>query len=506
MPLFSEYESFDGLGLANLIKTGVIAPAELLEAAIERIELHNPRINAVITKMYDQARRTVKKNIPAGPFQGVPFLLKDLLADYKDAPLQFGSRFAEGWVSQKDSELVKRIKQAGLIVVGKTNTPEFGLSIVTEPELFGPTRNPYDVTRTAGGSSGGSAAAVAARMVPMAHGSDGAGSLRIPAAYCGLFALKPSRGRTPTGPEMMRFWQGMVVEHAVTRSVRDSAALLDVFSGPELGSPIALPKNNASYLDALSERCASLRIAVCRDPFFKTDVPVHPEYQTALKRAGQLCEELGHKLEFISPVINVDDVLHAYVIIIAAETASCLHLLADRMGQKINYTRLETATAVLCEVGESFTARDYAWANYILDMAGRDMEEFLTRYDVIMTPTMLTPPPLIGELQPDRVEKNILQLLRHVPYAPLLRKVTEQLASRYLSLTGFTSLFNISGQPAMSVPLYKDSLGLPIGIQFAGRVGDEKTLLQLAAQLEKAQSWDPMKIMQGSHKISCNHI
>ncbi len=488
MSTFTEYESFDGLGLANLVKSGVISPEELLKAAIERIEKLNPKINAVIYKMYDQARATVKQSIPQGIFHGVPFLLKDLLADYEGVPLQFGSRFAKGWISPNDSELVRRMKNAGLIVVGKTNTPEFGLSPLTEPKLFGPSHNPWDLTRSTGGSSGGSAAAVAARMVPMAHGGDGAGSLRTPAAYCGTFGLKLSRGRTPAGPNVMRIWQGMVVEHVITRTVRDSAAMLDVLSGPELGSPISLPKSEKSFLSELENPLSKLRIAVTDQPFFPGEVDA--EYKTALQQAALLCETLGHQVEWVAPKINQNDILLAYMILIAADTSAGIQMLADALGNKADYSLLETPTAVLYEVGEHFSAKDFVWASHVLDMAGRQLAEFFLNYDILLTPTMATPPPLIGEFKPHIWEQNILEFLRRVPYGPLLRNLTKKMAGKYFAFTPFTPLFNITGQPAMSVPLYWDKAGLPIGIHFAGRFGDEMTLLQLAKQLEMALPWD----------------
>jgi amidase len=483
-----EYESFDALGLAHLVKSQAVSPLELVIAAIERIETFNPKINAVIHKIYDQALAAAKQPLPTGVFQGVPFLLKDLLADCEGVPLQFGSHFAADWVSPNDSELVRRMKSAGLIILGKTNTPEFGLSPVTEPKLFGPTRNPWDLARTPGGSSGGSAAAVASRMVPMAHGGDGAGSIRIPSAYCGTFGLKLSRGRTPTGPHVMRIWQGMVVEHVITRSVRDSAAMLDVLSGSELGSPIALAKPEKSFLAELTKPLRPLRVAVTDKPFFPGEVSA--EYKTAVQQAAQLCESLGHQIEIADPKINHEDILLAYMIIIAADTSAGIKMLAGAMGDRADYTKLETVTAVLCEVGEHFSARDYVWASHVLDMAGRNLAEFFLNYDVLLTPTMGKAPPHIGEFQPHLWEKNILEFLRRIPYGPLLRKLTKEMSGKHFSFTPFTPLFNITGQPAMSVPLYWDQQGLPIGIHFAASHENEFVLLQLAAQLEQALPWD----------------
>lgn len=487
MATFSDYESFDGLGLANLVHHGIVSPLELLNAAIERIENRNPALNAVIHKMYDQARLTIQNPSPEGIFNGVPFLLKDLLADYSGAPMHFGSRIANQYVSQNDSELVKRFKKSGLTILGKTNTPEFGLSPTTEPELYGPTLNPWNLTKSAGGSSGGSAVAVASGMVPMAHGGDGAGSLRIPAAYCGVFGLKPSRGRTPAGSAVMRIWQGMVTEHVLTRSVRDCAAMLDVLSGPELGSLISLSKSEETFLSSLEQPLPSLRIAVTHQPFFPSSID--PEYINALQKAALLCQELGHQVDWEAFQIKSSEVALANLIIISAETSASIKTIAKSLKIKPNYKELETATAVLCEVGEHFSAADFAWATHILDMTTRKSAEFFQKYDVILTPTMSAPPPNIGDTQPDRMEKNLLGLLRHIPYGPMLRRFARQASTKYFSFIPYTPLFNITGQPAMSVPLYWDKNGLPIGMQFSARFGEEKMLLQLAAQLEQAEPW-----------------
>ncbi len=487
MSTFPEYESFDGIGLANLVKKGVVSPAELLDAAIERIEARNPQVNAVIYKMYDQARAAIHQKIPSGSFSGVPFLLKDLLADYAGVPLSSGSRFTQEWIPSKDSELVRRFKQAGLIILGKTNTPEFGLSAVTEPALFGATHNPWNLEHTSGGSSGGSAAAVAAGMVPMAHANDGGGSIRIPSAYCGLFGLKPSRGRTASGSDMMRLWESMVVEHVVTRSVRDSAAMLDVLAGPELGSAISLPKPKDSFLNALNKPLPKLQIAVMDQPFFTAEVDA--SYRNSLQHASQLCLDLGHAIEPVSLHINSTEVASAYVIVIAGEMAASIKRFSEALGRKPKHHDLEKQTQLVCHIGEQLSAADFAWASDVLEQASRQMAHFFQDYDVLMTPTMPVPPPVIGELKPHFFEQSMLELLTHVPFPPLLRKAMEHAATKNFSFYPFTPIFNISGQPAMSVPLFWDNQGLPIGIQFATRVGEEAVLLQLARQLELARPW-----------------
>lgn len=484
---FPEYESFDGLGLANLVKQGVISPQELLNAAIERIEERNPQLNAVIYKMYDEASSFIQQSLSNGIFQGVPTLLKDLLAEYAGTPLRLGSRYTQGLISAADSEFVQRMKAAGLVIVGKTNTPELGLSPLTEPEAFGPTHNPWDLARSSGGSSGGSAAAVGSGMVPLAHASDGGGSIRIPSAYCGVFGFKPSRGRTPTGPIFMRVWQGMVVEHVITRSVRDSAAMLDVVSGPEIGSLISLPKPDFSFLKSLDERLPKLKIALIEQPFFSSQVD--PEYISALEKAGLLCRDLGHDVEKATLKIDSEAVAQAFLMIIAGETSADLRLLQQFLRRKPKHKDLEKQTAVVLEAGKHLSAADYVWATLILDEATKKVALFFENYDVIMTPTMARPAPKIGEFKPDQKEMMLLELLRWIPHRRLILKFIERAGMRNFDFSPFTPLFNMTGNPAMSVPLYHDQEGMPIGIQFAGRLGCETTLFQLAAQLEQAQPW-----------------
>ena len=487
MTTFPEYESFDAIGLAALVKRGVVSPLELVEAAIERIEKWNPMLNAVIYKMYDQARSAALSNLPQSAFTGVPFLLKDLLVGFAGAPLTSGSRYTENWISRKDSELVTRIKKAGLIVLGKTNVPEFGLSPVTEPVLFGATLNPWNVKYSPGGSSGGSAAAVAARMVPMAHGNDGAGSIRIPAAYCGLFGLKPSRSRTAAGSDFSRMWENMVAEHVLTRSVRDSAGMLDVLSAMEAGSTPFLAKPDVSFLNCLTKPLRHLQIAMTEQPFFPA--VVDPDYISSTNKAAKLCHDLGHSVEPVSLKINGTEVALAYLIITAGEMAATIKRFSAAMHRKPRHSELETETALLCQIGEHISAADFAWAADVLETASRHVTHFFQDYDVLITPTLHAPAPLIGGLKPGFFEQGMLELLRHVPFAPLLRKALEEAGAKHFSYYPFTPIFNISGQPAMSVPLYMDKQGMPIGIQFAGRYGDEATLLQLAHQLELAQPW-----------------
>ncbi|MCJ7772177.1 MAG: amidase, partial [Desulfobacterales bacterium] len=292
MGRFKEYDTYDGLGLAELVRKKEISPDEICEEAISRIEALNPKLNAVITKMYDQGRKAVKDQLPDGPFTGVPFLLKDLLAAYAGVPMTSGSKAFKNYIPDHDSELVRRYKKAGLVILGKTNTPEFGLLGYTEPELHGITRNPWNTDHTPGGSSGGSAAAVASGMVPLASGGDGGGSIRIPASCCGLFGLKVTRGRNPTGPEHGAIWQGAVVEHVISRSVRDSAAILDSICGGDIGAPYYVPNPERPYLKEIEQNPGSLKIAFNTHSPIDTDV--HPECVQAVEDTAKLLEKLGH--------------------------------------------------------------------------------------------------------------------------------------------------------------------------------------------------------------------
>jgi amidase len=321
----------------------------------------------------------------------------------------------------------------------------------------------------------------------MAHGNDGGGSIRIPSSYCGLFGLKPSRGRIPSGSEVMRMWETMVVEHVLTRSVRDSAAMLDVLSGPVVGSSIALPKPEASFLQGLEQPLRPLRMGFTEVPFFPATVD--EQMGDYLGRATHLCQDLGHQVEPVSLKIDSIEVARAYVIVIAGEMAASIKRLSDIMGHKAKHADLERATAVICHIGDYLSAADFAWAGDVLESASRDMAGFFEEYDVLITPTMPSPPPLVGTLGPDFIEQGVLELLTHVPFVTLLQKALDHAAARNFAYYPFTPIFNISGQPAMSVPLYWDQKGLPVGIQFAGRVGGEGMLLQLARQLEVACPW-----------------
>jgi amidase len=488
MAQFAEYGHYDASGLAELVASGEVSAAELVEEAIARIEAVNPRLNAVITRMYDQARSIAEKP-PPGPFRGVPFLMKDLSQAVAGVPFSQGSRFLKEYVPIEDSELTRRLKAAGLILLGKTNTPEFGLSPVTEPAAFGPTLNPWDPERTPGGSSGGSAAAVAARMVPMAHGSDGAGSIRIPASCCGLFGLKPTRGRNPFGPENVDVWLGASVDHVISRSVRDSAAILDATAGPEPGAVYVAPMRRRPFLEELGMPPGRLRIAISTVPWLGTAVA--GDCVEAVERTVKLLGDLGHVVEEASPTVDRERLLEAFFVMVAAETRHDILALAAKMNRRPERRCFETETWLLYLLGCRFTADEYVAALRTLRSVGVEMAAFFADFDVLLTPTLAAPPLPIGALQAKGRDAALEELMASAGSGRLVKGMLgfDRSVQAIFDFIPFTPLFNLSGQPAMSVPLEWTASGLPIGLQFVGRFGDEATLLRLAAQLEQARPW-----------------
>jgi amidase len=463
-----ELDWLDATALADLVRRGEVTPLELVDAAIDRIERVNPRLNAVVTPMYEIARQVAQSDLPDGIFKGVPFLLKDLQAAYAGVKMTCGSRYMKDFVPDHDSELVVRHKRAGLIVVGKTNTPEFGILPTTEPELHGRTRNPWGVTRTPGGSSGGSAAAVAAGMVPMAHAGDGGGSIRIPASCCGLFGLKPTRARNPLGPSFGDLFSGLIVEHALTRSVRDSAALLDATSGPAPGDPYYAPPVTRPFREEVGADPGRLRIGFTTIP--PTGSPVEPDCIAAVDDAAKLCADLGHEVEETKFTINGEMLSQAFLTLWSAGNAWMLHSLSYAVGRKATPEELEPLTQVLAEIGGRRSAPEYLTAVQIIQVISRRVAAMFEKYDVLLTPTLGEAPVPLGSFDPTP-EDAMQGMKRAAQFVP------------------FTPIFNATGQPAMSVPLYWNEAGLPIGAHFAGRFGDEATLFRLAGQLEAAKPW-----------------
>ncbi len=486
---FKEFDRFDGLGLAELVRKKEVAPSELCEEAIRRIEQVNPKLNAVIFPMYDLGRKAVEKGLPEGSFTGVPFLLKDIIEEYAGVPLTMGSRAFRNYVPAQDSEMVRRFKKSGVVILGKTNVPELGLLAVTEPELHGPTRNPWNTGHTPGGSSGGSSAAVAGGMVPLASGNDGGGSIRIPASCCGLFGLKPTRGRNPLGPNVGELWQGAVVSHVIARSVRDSAAMLDETQGADAGAPYVIPPPERPYLREIDRDPGSLKIAYASASPIGT--PVHPECVKAVEEAAKLLESLGHKVEEAQPDVNGKAVAMSYLTMCFGEVAAVIEEMRAVLGRRANTSDVEPLTWTLGLLGRTLSAGEFVKATREWGLAGRAMGRFHQKYDLYLTPTLAYPPVRIGELEPKPYERLAMKAVNALGLGVIFKVsgLTEKMAEASLSKTPFTQLANLTGQPAMSVPFHWTSDGLPVGVHFMARFGEEATLFRLAGQLEKARPW-----------------
>jgi amidase len=468
MKAFAEFEAYDALGLAELVRGGKVTPGELLEAAIERVEARNGVVNAVTMPLYDLARRAIAEGLPAGPFAGVPFLMKDLTASIAGVRMTRSSRFfADTPPPAADSEHVARLRRAGLVIFGRTNTCELGLSLTCEPQLHGPTRNPWDPTRISGGSSGGAAAAVGARMLPMAHATDGFGSIRAPAACCGLVGLKPTRGRNTMAPYAGEGLAGCSIEHAVSLSVRDSAALLDATAGTGPGDPYVAPPAARPFLAEVGADPGRLRIAWTA--VAPNGAPVEPEPLRVLADTARLCAELGHHVEEANPVVDGAAIVPTFVTLIAANTVVNLgsHPTAGRPPRP---GEVETVTYATGQKGERLTAADYVRATQTAHRLGRQMAAFHAGWDVLLTPGLAMVPPKLG-------------------WIDMMLDDVDEYWRRVFTFSPFTVWFNLTGQPAMMLPLGASPEGLPVAVQCVARYGDEATLFRLAAQLERARPW-----------------
>ncbi|MCH8815306.1 MAG: amidase [Chloroflexi bacterium] len=465
----NDIATLDAIALAELVRTKQVKPIELLDAAIERADKVNPQINAIVTPMYDLARKAAESPInESAPFCGVPFLLKDLGPQFAGVRQTMGSAFLKDFVPPLDSTLTVRQREAGLITFAKTNTPEFGLMPTTESTLLGPARNPWNTDHSTGGSSGGSGAAVAAGIVPMAHANDGGGSIRIPASCCGLFGLKPTRARVPLGPILGDIMGGLVTDHAVSRSVRDSAALLDATAGPEAGDPYWAPPQERPYISEVGADPGHLRIAFTTGK--PAPHPLHEESIAAVKDAAALCEELGHEVSEAAPPIDPDQLAEAFTAIWTSGNVFTIDALAPFAGRQPSADQFETLTWLLYEEGLEVSAAHYQSAIATFQLMSRAVARFHETYDLWLTPTLGAPPPAIGYFDPapDNPRQGFDRSEEYVPFTPIQ---------------------NATGQPAMSIPLYWNDNGLPIGAHFVGRFGEEATLFRLAAQLEEARPW-----------------
>jgi amidase/6-aminohexanoate-cyclic-dimer hydrolase len=468
MSAFRHYADYDALGLADLVARKQVTAAELLDAAIERIEALNPKLNAVVQKAYDDARGAIARGLPPGPLSGVPFLMKDLYAWQQGARIGNGSRLYDGFVADHDFTLVERYKAAGLVILGRTNTPEFGLNAATEPVVNGPTRNPWNPQRSAGGSSGGAAAAVAVGMVPAAHATDGGGSIRIPAANCGVFGLKPNRGRNPAGPDVGEGWSGLACGHVVTRTVRDSAALLDASSGPAPGDPYWAPPPARPFLHEVGADPGRLRIALQTKT--NAGTPVHADCVAGAESVAKLCVELGHHVEEATPAFDFNGLRWAMDVIISGSLRNAVDARLDALKRELRQGDLERITALWAERGRRYTARDYARALVVVHGIGRSFGAFFRRYDLLLSPVLAEPPLPLGttDMMGEDLDAYNERLFRLIPFTPQ---------------------FNAGGGPAMSLPLHWTADGLPVGIQFGADFGNEALLFRIAAQLEAARPW-----------------
>ncbi len=463
----------DATAQADLVRSGQASPAELVDAAIGRIERVDPELNAVITPLFDRARAAAAGDLPDGPFRGVPFVLKDLSAHSAGDPFHEGMAFLKerGWTEPADTALAARFRAAGFVTVGKTNTPELGILPTTEPKAYGPTRNPWDTTRSTGGSSGGSAAAVAAGLVPIGHANDGGGSIRIPASECGLVGLKPTRARVSSGPEFGDVMGGLTCELVVSRSVRDTAAVLDAVHGMEPGDPYGVPDPLRPYVQELSADAGALRIGLMTDSPGGS-VAVHPDCVTAADAAARLLESLGHRVEVSHPkALDDPGYTEHFITFWAAGAAWSLDYWSRRTGDTVAADDVEPLTWALAEVGRSGSAADWLTAREWLQVNAREVASWWTEgHDLLLTPTIAEPPPPLGAFDspPDNPLAGLFRAAEVVPFTPP---------------------FNVTGQPAISLPLHWNGAGLPIGVQLVAPFGREDLLVRVAAQLEAAQPW-----------------
>lgn len=472
MSINTLYDSEDATGLAAHVARGEVSPAELLDAAITRVEELNPVLNAVTMIRDDVARTMIAEGLPEGPFRGVPFLLKDLGAEARDFPSNSGSRLFANTHYGQDSAIYSRMKAAGLVTFARTTSPELGVGPVTEAAVYdGPTRNPWNLERTPGGSSGGAAASVAAGIVPAAHGSDGGGSIRIPASSCGLFGFKATRARLPDGPYAGEGWAGMAIDGFLTCSVRDTAGLLDVTQGPDLGTPYVAPPLSATFREALGRRDKGLKIAVCTTTL--TGEAIDDACREAVEKAARLLESLGHNLEEARPDADTHGMMAAWTKIVACGTALSVDSAVRKRGEALFPDDIEGIARGAIAYARTISGADYLSAINKVHAYGREMAAFLADYDLLLTATLAEPPAEIGRFN-------------HVPEDYVDYRMGP---GRVFAYSPFTAAFNASGQPAASLPLHWTQDGLPVGVHLAAAYGNDEMLMGVCASLEEAAPW-----------------
>ena len=464
--MFKEYKEYDALGLSELLQKKEVSAKELLEEAIFLTETLDPLINAVPQKHFELAMAQAETNLK-GPFFGVPFLLKDLHSSLEGTITSDGSRSSAKNVADFTDTLTQRCLDSGLVIFGKTNSPEFGLTVTTEPVLFGPTRNPWNLNHSAGGSSGGAAAAVAAGIIPMAQATDGGGSIRIPASCCGLVGLKPTRARTPRGPKVFEGWAGQSIAHCVSISVRDSALLLDATSGPEIGSPYHAPYQKDSFLSSLEKDPKNLKIAY----IVPESISIDTEVKDVMTKTFSLLESLGHSVESKSIDLPTDEIMTTIAAVISSSLANKIDEMEKQIGKNLDNTMLENVTLQMQKNGKEVLAKDYIQAVKTNHKIGYEVEKMFLDYDILLSPVLAKPPVEIGNID--------LNTTDFVDYAEKL--------STY---TPFTGIFNQSGHPSISLPLYRTPKNLPVGTMLTASFGNESLLFGLARQLEVAEPWE----------------
>lgn len=477
----------DATELARCIRAGEVSSAELVDAAIDAIERVNPQLNAVVHRMYDAARAAAKAPIGTGPFAGVPMAVKDFDGFVGGVPFTASARFLDGFVPDHDAEAIARLRRAGLIFVAKTNLPELAILGTTESQWRGPAHNPWQLAHTVGGSSGGSAALVAARAVPVAHGGDGGGSLRIPGSACGVVGFKATRGRIPTGPDLGEGWGGYVQFGVLTRSVRDTAALLDAMAGPMPGDPYAAPPLAGPLALEVGCKPGVLRVAFTTRSFFGKDTD--PVCADAVLRTAALLRALGHEVEEATPQFDRDALVQAYLVQVGVGVAGEIDDMARWVKKTPRAADFEPATWFLRQVGLAMGGIDLQRARDAIQVAGRQLATFHSRYDVLVSPTLAHPPARLGELGLKAADKFGLAVLRALPLQSAIRAALAQLAANNFEKTPNTQLFNQTGQPAVSLPLHMSPDGLPIGVQLSAGFGEDALLIRLSAQLEEAAPW-----------------
>ncbi|MEZ4237347.1 MAG: amidase [Myxococcota bacterium] len=483
----AEYADCDATELAERVRRKDVHPSELVALAVQAIERVNPQLNAVVHEMYGQARDAAAGELPDGPFRGVPMVVKDFDGFVKGVPFTASTRFLDGWVPDHDSEAIARLRRAGFVFVAKTNCPELAIFGTTEPVWRGPTRNPWDPDRSTGGSSGGSAALVGARAVPLGHGGDGGGSLRIPASHCGLVGLKTTRGRIPLGPDQGEGWGGYVSWGVLTRSVRDTAAALDVMAGPMPGDPYAAPPLERPLADEVGRDPGKLRIGYTTASLYGKEA--HPDNVAAVEAAAGMLRDLGHAVEVAAPRFDRHRLVMAYLTQVAVGVAQEVEEMGRWRGVTPTAASFEPPTWFLVQLGRSMRALELLEAREAVQAAGRATAAFHQDYDLFLSASCATPPVRIGELALKTSERLGLSVLRRAPVGAVLRRVLADLADNNLERTPNTQLFNQTGQPAISLPLHTGEGGLPIGVQLAAAMGGEGLLVRIAAQLEAAHPW-----------------